>query len=611
MNILNVLHGDAEQIVSSIRKAPLSPIGYDYKGVGWVLELSAKKPGWHAFTPMYTESEKGFRNLPKMLIPSADRSINILPIPCADFPSYTLGRYVNDSSLSEAENVKKALRAVKQHEAYVLEMGSIADKAQDAAFATAYEAVRLGHIVAPEAMRLERILIRVDGVYLHESEAFRAYWNALIHESKNSGREGICQLAREKRVLARMLPSINLADTKARMDSKMYLCSSIGATHSSTESWGQTQSESACVSYEEYLKFHQAFTALISSDQHSYMEPGLVCIFWCKETYMPLMFANPPLDIKKVKDFIEDVYKGKITSSQGLTGYETVSCFVLGRNTSRLVVRSQSRQTLSEMLRRQAQWLEAIGADKKRSEDEYLRKKQMLPLTLYEMANSLYKDSKQIPMKVRDSLLRTAIYGQPLPEFILHLAVNAYRSARHNAASQIRDSHRIALMRCYLTRHLTQERKNIMEATSIEESKAYHLGRLFQELESLQNRAVNPNKSLSDSFFRLASTYPQTSFVNLLQMSRHHIDKLRSSADPRAAKTGYYIDEQISALMSVIGEIPERLSIQEQAQFMVGYYSARNEMFERISKSRADKSASSDNIYTEEDTQASEATIHA
>lgn len=117
-----------------------------------------------------------------------------------------------------------------------------------------------------------------------------------------------------------------------------------------------------------------------------------------------------------------------------------------------------------------------------------------------------------------------------------------------------------------------------MDNHSVYDAKAYKLGRLFQELESLQFQAVQSNSTLSDQHFATASTYPLAVFSQLISKSKHHIAKL--------GPKGYYQDKVITRLISEIGPYPERLNLKERSEFILGYHDAREEMFSRIEKAK-------------------------
>lgn len=570
MNILKVLHTDSERIVQTIRDSSLPPLGFDFLAAGWALELHTRNKQKYSFTPLFTVNEKGFRVGTPLVLPYIDRSNDLSPIPFADYPTWTFGRFLATQAgpsgvkPSEAEILKKAAKAPSQNAAYLQALEACAQTIGDPVYAFALDFLRSTEIDLPETMSNDqRILLRVDGEFLHDREDFQAYWTDIFRAKFDSDKEGICQLSGQKRKLARLLPAIkNLS--KAKMDSKMFLVSS---NFASAERWGQQNSESASVDLAEYAKIQHALHALVSSKKHCYYESGLVCVFWCRDADVPMVFCNPERDTQKIKDFIASVRLGHTAHERPSEDGE-VHCFILGANSNRLVPRLQIRSSLAEMERRQADWLEAIGADNVRHLDK------IPALSVQNILESLYLDSKDVTSLARETLLRVALTGSPLPDSIVSMAINRYQMARYDDAKQRLDTHRIAVIRYYLQ----QERIKNMDNHSVYDAKAYKLGRLFQELESLQFQAIQPNNPLSDQHFATASTYPLAVFSQLISMSKHYLAKL--------GPKGHSQDKVITKLISEIGAYPERLSLKERSEFILGYHDAREEMFSRIEKAK-------------------------
>lgn len=93
----------------------------------------------------------------------------------------------------------------------------------------------------------------------------------------------------------------------------------------------------------------------------------------------------------------------------------------------------------------------------------------------------------------------------------------------------------------------------------------YVLGRVFAVLEEIQEKA-NPgiNATIRDRYFNAACTTPGVVFPVLIRLKNSHIRKLEKLK-------GYY-ENQIVELMAEINEYPKRLTLDEQGEFILGYY---------------------------------------
>ena len=107
------------------------------------------------------------------------------------------------------------------------------------------------------------------------------------------------------------------------------------------------------------------------------------------------------------------------------------------------------------------------------------------------------------------------------------------------------------------------------------DSPAYLCGRLFAVLEHLQQEASKNalNRTIKDAYFASASSKPAQVFPNLIRLAQNHLGKV-------TAPTHYniMIEEIVDKLP---GKFPETLLIQEQGEFMIGYYQQQKSFYEK------------------------------
>ena len=107
---------------------------------------------------------------------------------------------------------------------------------------------------------------------------------------------------------------------------------------------------------------------------------------------------------------------------------------------------------------------------------------------------------------------------------------------------------------------------------------AYVLGRLFSVLESIQ-REANPGikSTIRDRYFNSACATPVSIFPILMKLKNSHIKKLER--DKAGAKV--YYERMITDLAGKLSDYPKRLSLEEQGQFILGYYHQQQKKYEK------------------------------
>lgn len=103
---------------------------------------------------------------------------------------------------------------------------------------------------------------------------------------------------------------------------------------------------------------------------------------------------------------------------------------------------------------------------------------------------------------------------------------------------------------------------------------AYLLGRLFAVLEKAQLEAASSklNTTIRDRYFGSASATPQSVFPVLLRLAQHHIAK---------AEYGGILDKQIETIISKLDGFPAHLNLEEQGNFVLGYYHQRQAFYQK------------------------------
>ena len=108
------------------------------------------------------------------------------------------------------------------------------------------------------------------------------------------------------------------------------------------------------------------------------------------------------------------------------------------------------------------------------------------------------------------------------------------------------------------------------------QSNAYSLGRAFATYQMLQEKATQGNSVSSQ--FTLASKYPARVFTRLAAGSKHH---LRVRNDRMTTGLSVFYAKTLNDIFANIDQIPDTLSLEEQSQFVLGYYHQNNIFYKR------------------------------
>jgi CRISPR-associated protein Csd1 len=205
---------------------------------------------------------------------------------------------------------------------------------------------------------------------------------------------------------------------------------------------------------------------------------------------------------------------------------------------------------------------------------------------LWHLAMATVREGDPQPI-VGTSLIRCAIRGEALPLALLPIVLNRVYSGTKIGDKRVYcTTPQSALIKMILlsqsdiswigTSINTKEKYQLMkELDKACDDTAYLLGRLFATLEYLQRVALgDTNATIADRYLRTATTSPASAFPSLMQKADAHLSELRKN------KKGLYryISDEITEIMQQLKthEFPYTLTMQEQGQFIIGRWQAKN-----------------------------------
>lgn len=190
------------------------------------------------------------------------------------------------------------------------------------------------------------------------------------------------------------------------------------------------------------------------------------------------------------------------------------------------------------------------------------------------------KDKKRISPLLGGVLMRSILLGTPYPMALYNAIISRIR------ADQEVNYTRAAVIKACLKRNrrfyqLESEVELTLALNELNRKTSYMLGRLFALLEKAQQDA-NPgiNATIRDRYFGAASAAPGSVFPILLRLAQHHISK---------AEYGWNTDKRIEEVIAEIERFPAHLSLEEQGEFVLGYYQQRQALYtKKEEKERAE-----------------------
>ena len=422
------------------------------------------------------------------------------------------------------------------------------------------------------------IVFKLDGeqIYIHEEMEIRKG----ISENKTSDEKAIgqCLITGKNGPIARLHPAI-----KGISGAQTSGASLVSFNVNSFTSYGKSQSYNAPVGEEAAFAYGTALNYLTASETNRVRLGDTTMVFWAdkkggKAEETILSWCIDPININADEEKgesridYETAWQAKtvlerIKSGQpiGDASFNLNSrCYILGLspNAARLSVRFWQVSSFGDLLRKIAQHYKDMDIDGLEKIGGFISPWRILK------AVAVQEDAKNIPPMLEGQLMSAILSGNMYPQNIYNSALIRCRTGgEHGGVSIIRAAIiKAFLVRKYRIQNLSE--KEVFVTMGLNEKNtntAYMLGRLFSLLEKVQKDALGStiNSTIRDRYFGAASTTPGAVFPLLLRLSRHHISK---------AENGRYMDGKIQEVMNGLDEFPAFLNMEEQGQFMLGYY---------------------------------------
>lgn len=545
----------------------LPPTMYLSTPIRWLIDLDGEGR-FLGFISTAGGNKRQDRGIPR-LAPRVHRSSKaVRPYLLADNAEYTLG-------LARDGNKPEDVR--KRHAAFVAMVKDCAEQANEPsahAVLCFLENLKRDRLQLPaDFNRAFFLTFRVDGFFPIDLPTIQSYWaetskNQMTKKPKKEKKATLSAVKPSCLICGQERPAVPYIPVKIKgtlipngQTSGMAL---VSTEKEAFKSYGLGSISCVPICAECGERFIKAANALLEGeDTHIRIGP-VVYLFWTrtKDEFRPGKMLSQP-QAEQVKTLYAAAWKADPSTAELDANKFYATAF--SASGGRVVVRDWLETTVATAKRHLARYftLQTLVAPKG-AEGE--------PIGLYALAASTVRDAnRDLPANVPRALLRLALQGGPLPDWILFQAV------KRNRAEQKVTRPRAALIKMVLLSQLDdfpkpEEKLRMNECDVTNHEPAYLCGRLLAVLERVQKIAIPGAKAtITDRFFGTASSAPASVFGRLLRLSQSHLGKLRKGKPGACAK----LQECLEEIQKDLTSFPRTLTLQQQGLFSLGYYHQR------------------------------------
>ncbi len=197
---------------------------------------------------------------------------------------------------------------------------------------------------------------------------------------------------------------------------------------------------------------------------------------------------------------------------------------------------------------------------------------------------------------IAPQIIYAIMHNAPLPDTVAAKALayirsDLYTGAADDSQKKSREPDRIAcqILKAWLNRRYRKNNKEesiIMDKLNPETpSAAYQTGRLMAVYASLQNAALGDvNAGIVERYYTSACTSPALVMGKLATLAQYHLSKLKGGDKSYLAPIYSKDLEEISCKIGK--DMPKRFTLEQQAEFALGYYFQCAEIRARKSQSK-------------------------
>ncbi|MCJ7835370.1 type I-C CRISPR-associated protein Cas8c/Csd1 [Cuneatibacter sp. NSJ-177] len=411
------------------------------------------------------------------------------------------------------------------------------------------------------------LTFQMDLTLASEDQEIRDAWQTYYDKAEEDSQQMPCLVTGRKAPAARLHP--NLKGVRGAQSSGASLVSFNAASY---ESYGKEQGLNAPVSEYAAFAYGAALNYLLSHPGRVQMIGDTTVVSWAedgdevKQDLFMDFFAgageDTPMTENELTSLLSKLAEGKPIDWKGIEVEPFNRYYILGLapNAARVSVRfflQKDFQTLAKNLKEHYERIRIVRPAWDRWDD--------IPLDrlLFETVNPNARDKTPSP-EMSGEVLRAILNGSNYPATFYSSTMLRIRAERQITRGKA------AIIKAYLLKNYEEKYRevNMVGLNPDRMDVAYVLGRLFSVLEALQQNA-NPtiNATIRDKYFSSACETPAMIYPVLIKLSENHLKKIRGNVSANV-----YFEKQITDLMGRIGTFPTHLNLEDQGNFLLGYY---------------------------------------
>lgn len=410
--------------------------------------------------------------------------------------------------------------------------------------------------------------------YAQNDEKIKAVWeNSILR--KEEGRTGTCLVTGQKTEIVRIHRGI-----KGVPGAQSSGAALVSFNAPAFESYGKEQSYNAPVGKYAEFAYTTALNYLLSKREDTFSLGDSMIVFWAesgKKEYQDLfcLSMNPqPDNQKQLQNVFGNLKAKRPVDLDDITIDLTQQFYILclAPNAARLSVRFFYQNTFGNILKN-------IEAHYKRMEivrPSWEKEQKYLGIysMLMETVNMKSKDKTPVS-NMAALVLQAVLSGNRYPASLYTDTLIRIRSEQGRITYG-----RAAIIKAFLIKNYQwKEGEAYMGLDGASSDISDILGRLFSVLESIQKDA-NPgiNTTIRDRYFNSACATPASVFPVLLKLKNSHVKKLEREI---GGGSKIYYEKLLTELMGKINAFPQRLNLEEQGKFILGYYHQTQKKYEK------------------------------
>ena len=588
-------------ILSTDPQINIAPPGYCTANVSFAINLSSEGELLDIF-PLFVPVERGNKLEEKprrMIVPEqVKRSSGISPNFLCDNNSYVLG--ISEKESKDANYAIKRFESFRQYNVNLLEKADCDTARCVIYFLKSYlpskgekhPSIRANFETLVKGGNL---VFCVENNFVHEDAVIREAWET--HRAGSQATRSQCLVTGQIAPIARLHPSL-----KGIRDANPTGASLVGFNARAYESYNRVNGQGMNSPVSETAVF--AYTTILNyllsaaNPNKKIMIGDTTVVYWAeseKKEYAAafagifspeVIYENTGDNTgqKKTDELIREIaQRVRRTQALDIEGLrqgldDKTRFYVLGLapNAARVSVRFFLTDPFGKMIDRIMQHYRDLAIVKEYDrQPTYITVKNILDETVSK------KISKPQPSPLMaGAVMRAILTNSPYPAALYYAIMTRIRADTDDEKGRKINYTRAAVIKTFLIRKYRNQSifKEVLVMSLNEQSTipAYVLGRLFAVLEKVQFEAVGDiNASIKDRYFTAACASPASVFPILLRLSQHHISK---------AEFGRASDRRIQDILNLLdvelNPIPQRLSLDEQGVFVLGYYHQRAAFYE-------------------------------